>query len=307
MSYLEGPIAVETPENVVFHHRMAGLSTRGIAILIDTLVQIVAIVILVFIGGILTFFVESLPGFLRVIGPGWLWAILSIFMWIVFTGYYVIFEFLWGGQTPGKRLIRIRVIKENGGPIGFYEALLRNLLRFVDAMPAIYGAGILSALVTSREQRLGDLVAGTVVVRESVLPFSDTARMRREVSDDGKEVERLLGLHRLGQGDFVLARDFLERRKQMAAGPRGELAVSLATAFAKKTGYAPPRPMPAEWFLEAILWQGADLAETEETPGTGEESIWDELVEEGEEDGRLRGEESQPGGQADAWESPVSE
>jgi hypothetical protein len=174
------------------------------------------------------------------------------------------------------------VIKDNGGPIGFYEALLRNLLRVVDALPSAYGIGFITALITQREQRLGDLVAGTIVVRESAVPFSDRDRMRREVSDDGKAVERILGLNRLEEEDFILARDFLERRKQLAAVPRGELATSIATAIAKKMAFYPPKPMPAEWFLEAILWQAAELEEPEETVGGGAEAVPEKVLAEGE-------------------------
>jgi uncharacterized RDD family membrane protein YckC len=285
MSYLEGPIGVETPENVVFYHRMGGISTRAVAVLLDTIFQIAAIIVIVFVSVAVSAVLGSVQTILGFFPVDYIWAIMIFLIWVALTGYYVLFEAFWSGQTPAKRILRIRVIKDNGGPIGFYEALLRNLLRMVDALPSAYGAGFITALITKREQRLGDLVAGTMVVQEATATFSDRDRMRREVSDDGKEVERILGLNRLEEEDFILARDFLERRKQLAAGPRGELAVSIATAVAKKMAFYPPKPMPAEWFLEAILWQAAELEEPEVAVEGGNEDVWKEVLAEGEDSG----------------------
>ena len=88
---------------------------------------------------------------------------------LLYYGYFAAFEALWGGQTPGKRAVGLRVISVTGQPITTFDALLRNLLRIVDQMPGIYAVGVLSIFFTSRNQRLGDLVAGTVVVQEQGL------------------------------------------------------------------------------------------------------------------------------------------
>ena len=82
-------------------------------------------------------------------------------------GYYAIFEALWKGQTPGKRWARIRVIKDSGRPINTFEALARNLLRAVDFLPLFYGVGVITMLLNAKNRRLGDYVAGTLVVHES--------------------------------------------------------------------------------------------------------------------------------------------
>src|SRR4029078_5649079 len=81
-------------------------------------------------------------------------------------GYYMVFEILWNGQTPGKRLVGVRVMRENGYPIRPVDAVIRNLVRIVDWLPATYGIGVLTMLLNKRSKRLGDFASGTIVVRE---------------------------------------------------------------------------------------------------------------------------------------------
>lgn len=258
-SVLEGRVEISTPDRVVFFHPLGGISLRGVACLIDVVIQFTAVVFVLLVGAILTAFVEAGTDLMAWAGEmvplAWLWAAVLFLVWLVYTGYFVIFETIWNGQTPGKRILRIRVIKDNGGPIGFYEALLRNVLRVVDSFPSFYAVGILSALCSGREQRLGDLVAGTMVVHESREVLADTGAWRREVTEEAKAFERLLGLDRLGEADLVLVRDFLERRRQLAPDHRGEIAVAIATALARKMRFSSSKPIPAEVFLEAAGYQ----------------------------------------------------
>ncbi len=89
---------------------------------------------------------------------------------LIFAGYFILFEWLWNGQTPGKRLLKLRVIREDGRPITLWEAMARNLLRIFDAIPGfvlpVYSIGLISIFLSRRDQRIGDMFAGTVVVRE---------------------------------------------------------------------------------------------------------------------------------------------
>ncbi len=91
-------------------------------------------------------------------------------LFLIFAGYFIFFEWLWNGQTPGKKLLKLRVIREDGRPITLWEAMARNLLRIFDAVPGlvlpIYSVGLIAIFVNRRDQRIGDLFAGTVVVRE---------------------------------------------------------------------------------------------------------------------------------------------
>src|SRR5205809_1028494 len=99
--------------------------------------------------------------------PKWVYAVLIIVVFLIINGYFAIFEWLWSGQTPGKRWLKLRVIREDGRPISFFEAMIRNLIRVIDFMvPPFYSVGLVSVFSTARDQRVGDLVAGTVVVRE---------------------------------------------------------------------------------------------------------------------------------------------
>src|SRR5438132_13763249 len=99
--------------------------------------------------------------------PKWVIALLIVIVFLLMSGYFAFFEWVWHGQTPGKRWLKLRVIREDGRPISFFEAMVRNLLRVVDfIVPPFYSIGLISVFATERDQRVGDLVAGTVVVGE---------------------------------------------------------------------------------------------------------------------------------------------
>ena len=105
----------------------------------------------------------------------WTTALLVLAAFLVQFGYFAYFESVWNGQTPGKRYLRLRVIRRGGQAIGAYEAVTRNLLRIVDSIPGIYAVGILCALLSSESKRLGDYVAGTVVVHERPIELTTEA------------------------------------------------------------------------------------------------------------------------------------
>ena len=108
--------------------------------------------------------------------------IISLFL--IFAGYFILFEWLWNGQTPGKRWLKLRVIRDDGRPLTLWEAIARNLLRIADAAPGfvlpVYSVGLIVIFLSGRDQRLGDMFAGTVVVRgacrRSALIFGDLLR-----------------------------------------------------------------------------------------------------------------------------------
>jgi len=134
-------LTIETPEQTALEFPIAGVGSRFLAIALDTVIQGVA-AILVGIG------LALLPARAAVPVPSLprLWGI-TIFVFVVFSvyfGYFAIFEAVWNGQTPGKRVVRIRVIKETGRPIAPAESVARNLMRIVDQLPALYAVGIVS-------------------------------------------------------------------------------------------------------------------------------------------------------------------
>ncbi|HBE82585.1 MAG TPA: hypothetical protein DDW24_07370, partial [Blastocatellia bacterium] len=171
----EETLIIETPERVPLAFSLASIGNRFLAAAIDHLLQYAAIIAVIWIA--LTASGISLFGptgdtaeSLFADAPKWVIAILIIVVFLLFTGYFVLFEWLWNGQTPGKRLLKLRVIREDGRPVTLWEAVARNLLRVFDAVPGfvvpIYSVGLIVIFLSNRDQRVGDIFAGTVVIRE---------------------------------------------------------------------------------------------------------------------------------------------
>lgn len=150
-------VHVETPENVWLSFRPAGPAPRLWAFLVDFVIRVGILIVL----GIIAAFLAPLNAVAGL--PG---AVMLLGYFGVEWFYGCLFEWLWRGRTPGKRVMKLKVIKVGGYPITFVDAFLRNLLRVADGLPLLYGVGLVVALITRRMQRLGDLVAGTFVVHE---------------------------------------------------------------------------------------------------------------------------------------------
>ena len=155
-------LTIDTPEQVHLEFTLAGIGSRFMAIFLDALIELVlyAVLILFLISAS---FWKSYSSTRSI----WLQAFAALVVFCINWGYYAIFEALWKGQTPGKRWAGIRVIKDSGRPINAFEAIARNLVRFVDFLPVFYGVGVLTMLLNNKNRRLGDYVAGTLVVHES--------------------------------------------------------------------------------------------------------------------------------------------
>src|SRR5207253_6177321 len=158
-------LVIETPERVPLHFALASIGNRFIACAIDHSIQVITLIVLVIIFALITDAADL--GNRLTSAPKWVVALLIILVFVLMSGYFAFFEWAWNGQTPGKRWLKLRVIREDGRPISFFEAMVRNLLREFDIMPIpFYSVGLISVFATERDQRVGDLVAGTVVVRE---------------------------------------------------------------------------------------------------------------------------------------------
>lgn len=159
--------AVRTPEMVDFHFQLAGPCSRFLAWLIDELVQWALILMAAAFGLIVGITGALIGGELGLLG----FAIVILMSFAIRSFYHIVFEMRWNGQTPGKRALRLRVLAEEGTRVSFHQSMTRNLLRFLDGMPfglvfMSYLFGLTALLLSSRRQRIGDLLAGTVVVRE---------------------------------------------------------------------------------------------------------------------------------------------
>jgi len=155
-------LTIDTPEQIALEFPLAGVGSRFLAFAIDTLIQFIA-GFLLFIVGLIAF-----PGFALFGRGGGAWAV-AVWIFVAFLlywAYFAGFEALWKGQTPGKRELRLRVIKDTGASITAQDAIARNLLRAVDSLPAFYGIGLVVMFLSDQNKRLGDYVAGTVVVHE---------------------------------------------------------------------------------------------------------------------------------------------
>src|SRR5512139_3649674 len=168
----EETLIIETPERVPLAFSLASIGNRFIAVAIDHFIQYVVIVALVWIMlailGISLFQDDGTSvGDVFLDAPKWAIAIMIIALFLVFAGYFAFFEWWWDGQTPGKRLMKLRVIREDGRPITLWEAIARNLLRIFDAIPGfivpIYSVGLIMVFANKRDQRVGDIFSGTVV------------------------------------------------------------------------------------------------------------------------------------------------
>lgn len=159
---MQESLKVKTPEHVTLNFRLAGLGSRGAAQIVDTL-----ILSLLYIGmiAILTFTDHHLDRFLFEARSA-LVAFVIILLFAIQWGYFFLFEWLSGGKTPGKMAIGVRVVKEDGGKAPVLSILIRNLLRIIDMLPFYYLVGMLMVFFHRNHKRLGDLVAGTIVIHE---------------------------------------------------------------------------------------------------------------------------------------------
>jgi uncharacterized RDD family membrane protein YckC len=149
-------LVVATPERVSFDYQVAGLGTRAIAQVLDLLI-VSGILIAVYFVAVAVSLVQSVTG-----------QLIAIFgSFVVIFGYFWVSEALWSGQTVGKKAFRLRAVGDRGEPLTFAQAGIRNIVRIVDFLPYGYGVGLIALFVNGKGKRLGDLAAGTIVVKDS--------------------------------------------------------------------------------------------------------------------------------------------
>jgi uncharacterized RDD family membrane protein YckC len=244
---------IDTPEQLQLDFAVAGIGSRFLAILIDSLIE--TLVVIVFIVALaIVMPIVGRAGGLRDIGPVWLAAGFLAFFFLIYFGYYAIFEIVWNGQTPGKRIIGIRVVKDSGRPLTATETIGRNLLRLVDQLPGFYAIGILVAVLNSRNKRLGDLVAGSLVVREASFTTIKPVWQTQQ-PEQPSEPRPMLGGSALSIDDLALIDAFLNRRNELPPEVRSRMAIQILTQLRPKL---PPAMQPAtspEAMLEALAWE----------------------------------------------------
>jgi uncharacterized RDD family membrane protein YckC len=218
-------VTIATPEGVDLDLRLAGLGSRFVATTIDLLIQSAIIVA----AGLALVGVEIFSEESVVSGAGA--AVFSVVLFLIIAGYDILFEVLASGRTPGKRWTGLRVVRSGGQPVGFITSTIRNLLRLVDFLPFSYLVGIVSILVTRRNQRLGDVAAGTLVVRERV---GDVHRARPVPPPGVLDAELAWDVSAITGDELAAVRSFLERRAGLTSEARVLLAERLAERLRDK-------------------------------------------------------------------------
>jgi uncharacterized RDD family membrane protein YckC len=264
----EESLIIETPERVPLEFALASIGNRFLAVAVDHFIQYLSIFVATwFFFSIAGFnsghLVDAPEQFLTEL-PKWTIALLIILLFLIFATYFIVFEWLWNGQTPGKRLLKLRVIRDDGRPLTLWEAVTRNLLRVCDAVPGfivpVYSVGLIAIFASSRDQRVGDIFAGTVVIREreSEAPtfvetfskrFTDAAFTRVQ-----KPIAVIADVKRLTDQEMEVVEGFLRRRWDLTERQRLWMAwrIALPLMFKLKPSYDNEN-FTYEGFLEEIL------------------------------------------------------
>ena len=228
-------LSIETPEQIDLSFQKAGIGSRFYAALIDT-----GLLILIALVG---YYVNR--NFIRELGDtlgNWLGAFGGIIVFALFWGYYMVSEVTTNGQSVGKRALGLRVIKEGGYPIGFADSAIRNLVRLADFLPFFYGAGLLAMLINKDWRRLGDLAAGTLVVK--------TAPTDRRLTGTHSKVAPTVNIppqqtftyaawirpELVTETELQVIREYLGRRGMLSKSRRSELARTIASPIVEKMG-----------------------------------------------------------------------
>jgi uncharacterized RDD family membrane protein YckC len=265
-------LSIDTPEQVSLRLPVAGVGSRFLAVFADTAIQIAALILFWVVVALIA---ASAPAAPRAVQPSpraqaWGVAILIFLHFAAYWGYFTLFEGLWRGQTPGKRLFRLRVIKDSGRQITFVESMARNLLRVIDMLPAMYLIGILSVLFTRERKRLGDLVAGTLVVHaEEVVEADSLADATRTFTagmfSGGETAEGVAAqtaayfpataIARLDADDLAMLDTFFARIPELEVATKDAITARLLASLCARMQVAIPEGEGARALLDAIAYE----------------------------------------------------
>ena len=232
---------IDTPENVVFDYEVADIGSRFLAALVDSTLIVIIIVLADLAGAVL---VSLLDVDFDSVAPNIILAVSGLIAFLTFWGYYILFEIYWNGQSPGKRWQKLRVLRRDGVPISPSDAVIRNLVRIIDFLPAFYGVGLIAMFASSQARRLGDFAAGTLVVREETSITLDDLKIAsnqpsniRRYSSSKSNVSRQFPIEKLSEKDIALAEDFFKRRFELHN--RTALASRIARSLTEKMELPP--------------------------------------------------------------------
>lgn len=241
---------IDTPEQINVAFDVAGLGSRILAALVDHLI----IAVLFSLGGCLLLFAVDWLGF-DLDQTLMLIAIAAIAVWLVVCGYFMFFETIWNGQTPGKRLLGLRMVRVGGRPLGFVASALRNFIRLIDFLPVFYALGLVVMFVDRRSRRLGDIAAGALAVRErGALTLESLTRVDAQPPLPPARDVTIPNLQVLRREDYDLVVEFLQRRRALNPEVRRRLARQLVRGLEQRLGV--PIELDAttdEQFLQQVV------------------------------------------------------
>jgi uncharacterized RDD family membrane protein YckC len=252
-------VAVATPEAVAFERTLADLGSRGLAFALDLL--LLALVLLAEIVVFLVVFavLQNAGEAAATLFP-WFAGAFIVVAFLSFWGYFIVLEAAGAGVTPGKRAMRIRVVRDDGSRIGAVDAIIRNVLLIADILPGTFAVGVTSILLTPKAQRLGDLAAGTVVVAESAVASSPPAAdpRARLAADLASRVDEMM----------PEARDDVAREVLVAMGEDEGAARAAARAAAGTAPDAAQVLEPTALVAAALARMEGDVTVSSQLTGT---------------------------------------
>ncbi len=234
MPFDEDLIEVVTPERVELNFPIAGLGSRFAAAFIDLIIIVLLNVLISFIWSMIFAIVQSEDYYLWSVAIG----AEVILRFLASFGYYIYLEYKWNGQTPGKRIMHIRVMRYGGLPVDLASSAIRNLMRVVDILLFSFAIGFLILFLSKLSQRPGDFAAGTIVVRDRSITLADLDHYLKSTS--GKQANNNAKLdarfQKLKDEDARVIEMFMSRRHQLQLSQRREMAEQIANGIREKIG-----------------------------------------------------------------------
>lgn len=244
-------ISFQTPESVELDFTLAGIGNRAYALIIDYIFLGLALIICILLGNYLSFYtLELFSDDIKKNLALWLFAIQLLIIFTLYVGYFVIFETIGQGQTPGKKRAKIRVIRDDGRIISISQATLRALFRPIDDL---FFLGAFLIIFSKKEKRIGDIVAGTIVIQEKTANYKNTLNISNEASSLASLLQIEGDISQLLPEDFAIIREYLETREEMLMEAKKEISHRLANQAKEIIKLEKvPENISANLFLEAI-------------------------------------------------------
>lgn len=244
-------IEIETPEKIIFTYNISGTGTRIASYTIDAIIQLVVVILLIILISSTGLFQFSLSaGGIAKELSGIVVAFAFLLYFLLQWGYFIVFEVIMEGQSPGKKLMKIRVIKTNGEPLDLPTIILRNLLRAVDAFPLYHLVGGLVSIVDPKSRRIGDIVSDTIVVKEMIFNLREPDAFTVFLSSSKTNPITLVN-KKLNEEDLYILRRFLNEKGHLSKEKQHEIALKLAKSIKKRLDIREEMNNPLD-FIERV-------------------------------------------------------